>query len=520
MLEKNTTFEQLKKIYWISHFLFFCGAILLVVFAKSFNLLEIDTVFSYNIIMLGSFSCFFLLNYLFNKICTEGFSLTNKYTYRILYAFIIMLFTLSYASVFNVDMHNLIYVVPIVLISLTCGPYLGIAAILSIVAHSVIYNYTLAFEDISILFGFLIIAWIVGQISDSNRVYALKLARERDFLKDLIETFSEGIIISDSLGRIILCNKQVEVLFTKKENELIGHGEAILWQNYSVPYHKWKPNFINMEIQNRGNTYIISRFILNYQTQESSCFVTVINDITELQQQKKKMQRLATLSAIGELAAGAAHEIRNPLTTVRGFLQLLQIKGETDKFNNIYNIASQELDRVDVIITNMLELAKPQKEDMRSININELINNIWDLYTYSGYLKGIKYDKSLDDRVLPFKGNDQQIKQLLLNIMQNAERACDCNDTISIKTYSDDNNSFVEILDTGKGITPKILKNIMHPFFTTEANGTGLGLAICNRIMADHNGEIKVTSDVGVGTKFTLIFPATRIKREPRSLGS
>ncbi|MEG6616629.1 ATP-binding protein [Peptococcaceae bacterium 1198_IL3148] len=506
MINKTTPVEYLKEIYWVSHFLFFCGAFLMVVFAQPIYLHENFAAVSFNIAMIASLGCFLLLNYLFYKTCEEGFN-SSKYTYRILYAIVLICFTLSFSSIFNVEMHKLLYSVPIVLISLTSGFYLGLISSLLFMANTAIYSKAVLIEDMQVFIYYIIIAWVVGKIADANKAYALKLEEERDFLKDLIQTFSEGVLISDLQGKIILCNKKAEQIFQKANDELIGHGEEIVWQNFLVPAAKWNSNFTNMQIENHNHTYLISRFILKGSSEEANCFVIVINDITELQRQRGKIQRLETLSAIGELAAGAAHEIRNPLTTVRGFLQLAQARGEGEQFGRLYNLAIAELDRINVIITSMLELSRSEKGELSSLNINEIINEVWELYTYSGRRKGINYQQELGDNVLPFYGSAQQIKQLLLNIIQNAQRACGDNGTIIIRTYSNDTTTFIEIQDTGKGIAPEHLPKIMHPFFTTEANGTGLGLAICNRIIEDNNGNVKVASQLGVGTTFTIMFP-------------
>lgn len=263
---------------------------------------------------------------------------------------------------------------------------------------------------------------------------------------------------------------------------------------------------MNMETQIDDRTFLINRFTLKGPEVKENCFVTVINDITELQQQKNKMQRLATLSAVGELAAGAAHEIRNPLTTVRGFIQLIQAKWPDPKLADLSRLSLEELDRVNGIVTSMLQLARPEQAESKLLNINDIVNETWDLYTYSGMRKGIQYEKHLDETVRPFAGSDKQIKQVLLNIMQNAERACNRGDTISVRTYGDDKHTCIDISDTGRGISPEHIEKILHPFFTTDPAGTGLGLAICDRIISDHNGTIKVTSELGVGTTFTLAF--------------
>ncbi|WP_207650072.1 two-component system sensor histidine kinase NtrB [Desulforamulus ferrireducens] len=346
----------------------------------------------------------------------------------------------------------------------------------------------------------------MGQISHILFQHALQLAKERKYLADLIETFSEGIIISNSQREIILANNQVEQIFEVPKSQIVGKGESLLWANSSIPYHQWSPNFLNMEVEIGPKNYLISRYnIMSTDEPEKNNFVTVINDITELHQQREKLQRMATLSAVGELAAGAAHEIRNPLTTVKGFLQLLKEKWPDHSFAGLCDIANEELDRINSIVTVMLQVARPEFGEKQELNLNQIIYDVWELYTYSGVKKGIVYIKDLQE-IPPIMGIDKQLKQVLLNLLQNAERACTKGDTISIKTYADDKYVYLDVNDTGRGIKPEHMDKILHPFFTTDPTGTGMGLAICNRIVTDHQGFIKVKSQLGLGTNFSLAF--------------
>lgn len=518
MIKKITPIGRLKEIYWISHFLFFSIILILGSLTREIYLKDIYTSFSFNLIMLGSFLSFLIVNYLFLKAIEEKFY-SDKYLYRTIYATLLTALAITITTFGNEDIHKLIYVIPVVLISLTSGSILGLISSAFFGYRIVSHHSTIKTDDLTVILCLALLAWIVGQISHINFRYALQLENEKNFLKDLIDTFSEGITISNSLGNVLLCNKEIQKIFKIGKSELIEKNETLLWEQCSIPYHKWKPNFINMEAQIEDKTFLICRFTLTGLDEQKNCFVTVINDITELQQQKNKMQRLATLSAVGELAAGAAHEIRNPLTTVRGFIQLMQAKWPDPKLADLSQLSLEELDRVNGIVTSMLQLARPEQSESKLLNFNEIVNETWDLYTYSGMCKGIHYEKHLDENLKPFRGSDKQIKQVLLNIMQNAEKACSKDDTISIRTYGGDKHICIDIKDTGRGISPEHMEKILHPFFTSDPAGTGLGLAICNRIISDHNGTLKVSSEIGVGTIFTIVFPILPIEPSSDALG-
>ncbi|AQS60042.1 hypothetical protein B0537_13750 [Desulforamulus ferrireducens] len=506
MKNKFPPISQVKDIYWVAHFLFLSAIYIIIFLNNKIQVKDTISVINYNCSFILLFLTYLIINYLFIKAINEKVIQSDKSLYQCLYSLFLVLFALSFFYFYNYDIYYVIYVIPIVLIALTCGTKLGVFSACIIAVNVLWLGKNLNNQDIALAICLIVLAWLVGQISHILFQHALQLAKERKYLADLIETFSEGIIISNSQREIILANNQVEQIFEVPKSQIVGKGESLLWANSSIPYHQWSPNFLNMEVEIGPKNYLISRYnIMSTDEPEKNNFVTVINDITELHQQREKLQRMATLSAVGELAAGAAHEIRNPLTTVKGFLQLLKEKWPDHSFAGLCDIANEELDRINSIVTVMLQVARPEFGEKQELNLNQIIYDVWELYTYSGVKKGIVYIKDLQE-IPPIMGIDKQLKQVLLNLLQNAERACTKGDTISIKTYADDKYVYLDVNDTGRGIKPEHMDKILHPFFTTDPTGTGMGLAICNRIVTDHQGFIKVKSQLGLGTNFSLAF--------------
>ena len=506
MNNKFPAVAQVKDIYWVAHFLFLSGFFITSFVNKEYKVFDISSLISYNLIYLFIAPTFLIINFLFLKAIEEKINEPSKKLYQCLYSLFLVLFAVSFFYICEKGIYNGIYAIPVVLVALTCGTNLGIISAVLIGVNFILWEKHSVHHDIALILCLILLAWLVGQISQIIFQHALQLERERKFLADLIETFSEGIIISNAAGEIILSNKQVEHIFKLAESDLAGKGESLLLAQSSVPYHHWPPNFLNMEAEIGNKNYLISRFtIADDDVAGKYCFVTVINDITQLQQQRDKLQRMATLSAVGELAAGAAHEIRNPLTTVKGFLQLFKEKWPDHNFSGLCELAYEELERINSIVGIMLQVSRPEMGERKEFNLNEIIGDVWELYTYSGSNKGIIYTKELQE-IPCIIGIDKQIKQVLLNLLQNAERACTKGDTISIQTCADDKYVYLNINDTGRGIKPEDLEKVLHPFFTTDPAGTGMGLAICNRIVLDHNGVIRVTSELGVGTNISLQF--------------
>ena len=228
----------------------------------------------------------------------------------------------------------------------------------------------------------------------------------------------------------------------------------------------------------------------------------------ELRQTEKELAHREKLAALGEMAASVAHEMRNPMTALRGFAQRMHRRmPETDPNRKYTGIIIEEVDRLARLIRDVLDYARLPEPELQMHNINELIQ---------GWLDLIKEDLGRHNIILTttfgelplFQFDAEQIKQVFLNIVSNAIHAMQNNGgTLTITTAVESNNAELTITDTGSGIWPEIMKDIFNPFFTTKSGGTGLGLSIAHRILEDHGGDIKVQSQVGQGAEFTVILP-------------
>lgn len=215
-------------------------------------------------------------------------------------------------------------------------------------------------------------------------------------------------------------------------------------------------------------------------------------------------------SLVGELAAGAAHEIRNPLTSIRGFVQIMQGQNSLETVTSEYfSIILSEIDRIEQIVRELLLLAKPHKHKWVRGSITQVLKNLTVLIESQAHLKDIVLDLSLDPDLPDIYVDPDQLKQVFLNIIQNAIDAMPNGGQLSINVQHSYSFITVEIKDTGEGIPPENISLIFHPFFTTKetTKGTGLGLSISSRIIQSFGGTIKVKSQVGQGTTFTVRIP-------------
>lgn len=238
---------------------------------------------------------------------------------------------------------------------------------------------------------------------------------------------------------------------------------------------------------------------------EVTHFHGYLNDITEHKVFEEKMAQLDRLNTIGEVAAGIGHEVRNPLATVRGYLQLFQKKSELAKSQHHLALMIDELDRANSIITEFLMLSKNKAVQKKQGNLNKVIEAFFPILQAEVFQKG--HQLKLATEVIPDSSFDEkEIRQLILNMVRNGLEAMECKGQITIKTYFENKRITMAIQDTGSGIAQDIMAKLGTPFVTTKEYGTGLGLSICYRIAANHQAQIEVITS-SEGTTFKIIFP-------------
>ena len=225
-----------------------------------------------------------------------------------------------------------------------------------------------------------------------------------------------------------------------------------------------------------------------------------------------QVQRAERLAGVGEVAAGLAHEIRNPLMAIRGFAQLLGEDNNSGERKEYLAIITQEVDRMNRLIEQLLYLARPQETAVTLVDMNAVLENTLLLVETQTVRRHIGVSLSLDMGIPKVLVDAEQLRQVVLNIVLNALQAMEGPGQITIDSHydSDKNAVCITIGDTGKGIDPDDIAKLFDPFFTTKDNGTGLGLSIAQRFVENWGGQILVESILGQGSKFTLVFPAAK----------
>lgn len=232
--------------------------------------------------------------------------------------------------------------------------------------------------------------------------------------------------------------------------------------------------------------------------------LSIARNITEKIRLEAEMQRISRMQLVGEMAAGIGHELRNPMTTVRGFLQFLHESESREKICQYYKVMIEELDRANSIITEYLNLAKDKSVTLTKVNLNDIIDILTPLIRSDAILANHSV-KVILGNIPQILVDEKEIRQLILNLCRNALEAMDLSGRLTLETYRDREFVVLAIGDTGKGIPAGLYDKIGTPFFTTKDQGVGLGLAICYSIAARNSATMDFSSD-GQGTTFYVRF--------------
>lgn len=249
-------------------------------------------------------------------------------------------------------------------------------------------------------------------------------------------------------------------------------------------------------------TILISMEVIEINNQK--LIISVFNDITERKRMEREMARLDRLNSIGQMSAGISHEIRNPLSVIRGFLQLLSEKDDLLHYGEEFQLMIGELDRASSIITEFLSLARNKPIDIQLHDLNGIIESLCPLLQADGMIRDQTINLELGG-IPHILVDEKEIRQLILNLSRNGMEAMDSGQVLTIRTSYVDGGVVLSISDQGKGIDPEVIEHIGTPFFTTKAEGTGLGLAICYGIVARHEAVMTFETDPK-GTTFWVQF--------------
>ncbi len=361
----------------------------------------------------------------------------------------------------------------------------------------------------------------IGRISTFSDVTEQKrLSKVEQRSKVMLDHISDGVITLNNHEEITSFNVGAEEITGLKEAEIKGKTyrevfdinipiySILLDTLYTGKEYKNEKREIDLKEGRKLYFIVTTRLLKNNQGKRIGT-MGIYKEITPMIELEQQILRAEKLAVIGELAAGTAHEIRNPLTTIQGFIQLLGDSLQEASEKKYITLIISEIRRINQIIKEMLLLAKPSAPAHRRIKTEELIQDMVSFMIPEGALYNVILETRIDQMIPDLFIDEMQIKQVFINLIRNGIQSMKNGGTLKIIADYDQQKNEVKIqfIDQGEGIPPSVLKKIYDPFFTTKEEGTGLGIPISLQIMQNHEGNLVIESDVQQGTTVTITFP-------------
>lgn len=366
-------------------------------------------------------------------------------------------------------------------------------------------------------------ASIIVENSQSSK----QLMSERNLNKSILESSPNGILTIDSQGKIISLNRAAEDILSAKQQDLIN-------TNINDAVH-WYRTLASIKDILRNSTECTSREYDFRKADGARCCLEITSsplhdidgnetgtlflfqDLTEKKIISEQFRRMSKLASIGQLAAGVAHEIRNPLMGIEATLELTMKNLTIDNPQREMLFRSmEEIERIDDIISDLLDLARPREMNFERGSINEIVTEASQFLSGICHKNNIALDLNFDESLTVISLDKDKIKQVIINIALNAIQSMDQSGVLKILTSDSQHVLYgpnrggvqITIEDTGNGIAPDLKERVFDPFFTTRPDGTGLGLYNCHKIVEAHMGSIMIDDAPSGGTRVTVLLPS------------
>jgi PAS domain S-box-containing protein len=364
-----------------------------------------------------------------------------------------------------------------------------------------------------------------------NGVFSMmREAKEEQELQNLhlqtetiLNAVNNCVVMIDNNKKIILCNNALIETVEMDKKDIIGmdineFNNLINFDARELPDMSLNGSSDNQTFEvslttPKGNKKYLMLTLSSIKNVYGEIIggINVSNDITEHKKQQEKLMQQEKLALLGQMGAAIVHETRNFLTTIKGRCQLINVLDSSEEVQKHSLKINSEVDEVNKIISEFLFLSKPRQTELTEVSMIDIFQSVKNMVEATSLVKGVDVNVKLSNEERYVLCDEGQLKQVILNICKNAVDAMSCKEDkkLVIETgYNESfNEMFIKIADNGKGMSSEDLRKIGTPFFTTKGNGTGLGLSVCYNIIKEHKGRIEVTSELGVGTTFTVILP-------------
>jgi two-component system sporulation sensor kinase A len=346
-------------------------------------------------------------------------------------------------------------------------------------------------------------------MEESLKESELRYRRLLQLSPESIFIHSDGIIIYvNDAGIRLMGAESAEQLIGKPILSFVAGKKdaAKQWLKEAVSTEN-NPRFYEYQfIRSNGETFPgEAATVVVFQYLNTAVYQTTIRDITQRIQKEQFLRQSEKLAAIGQLAAGVAHEIRNPLTALIGFTRLLKVKRE--QIEQYTDIMLDELNRINSIVNEFMNLAKPQPISFKRNNAISMIDSLLPVVRSQANMCNVEVETEFNLSPLWIQGDENQLKQVFLNIMKNAIEAMPNGGRLTVSARQDKDSAVIVFTDNGIGIKKENIPKIGEPFFTTKEKGTGLGIMVSYNIIKAHNGQLHIVSEEGKGTAVSIKLP-------------
>ncbi len=352
-----------------------------------------------------------------------------------------------------------------------------------------------------------------------------------EYYANVIDSVGDGVIVIDSAGVITLMNPAAEELVGCSRRQVLGIDFARCFASEAVLVEMvGKTNTTGMAISDHENIVLHKLGQVTPVSATTSPLLTdagirsgsilILRDLTKIRDLEQAVRHADRLSILGTLAAGLAHEIKNPLGGIKGAAQLMELELSADsELHEYLRVVIKEAGRVNRIVEELLQLATPREPKWSPVNLHKVLGDILLLQRRTVADREISFPQHFDPSIPPILADEEQLTQVFLNLIKNAIEAVGAEGQVTVVSRVVSEYSLtkkgekksrmlaVDIIDDGMGMTAEQQEQLFTPFFTTKIKGTGLGLAICQKIVSAHRGMIMVQSEPGKGTTFTVLLP-------------
>ncbi len=349
----------------------------------------------------------------------------------------------------------------------------------------------------------------------SIRVGRSTLANMRIYTENVIESMPAGLITIDSNEKIVSCNNRAEQLLAQKMLAMEGRDIKEVFSSFPVNLdHEQSLLEKDVFCRNSAGEDIpvkLSTSPLVDHDGVNNGLVIILRDMRDIRKVEKQLELSRRLASLGKMAAGIAHEIRNPLGTLRGFAQYFgREAGSGTEGKKYAALMVSEVDRLNHTISSLLQFARAPEPQCVQLRAVELFDKLTSLMEADFAAAQIEFHRQYDPELLIFADPDLLL-QVLLNLLKNSINVTDKNGMVTLRAYQQHDKTCIEVRDTGHGMTDEEQGKLFDPFFSTRKDGTGLGLAVSHQIVEQHHGHIEVESQLGIGTTMKIILPGKTV---------